>query len=284
MHCQKGVSNAIICLLIHTLLFSLSALPMEAGEADRRRKQYAAGWKEPHSQRDGGVAPRRERWTSKRGWWVQERPVGFLLAATQGLWQGSREKREATQQWWKWRWEQVSQGSCLPNTGCFDNVASNHQAKIYGKAFYLLDKNPAVLYSYQVTYSTKMGIKMPVTKWSAKPWTQLELSVQSPVISGSTTNLYVYFVRYMDSCNYKHLNIVTAEPLILAGKVLSSHWVYLTKQTNGTFCRKQKLWLLWLQTLQHLSDLLPVGGEDCSGQLQLLNNKTGKIWCKCPLD
>lgn len=75
-----------------------------------------------------------------------------------------------------------------------------------------------------------MGIKMPVTKWSAKPWTQLELSVQSPVISGSTTNLYMYFVRYMDSCNYKHLNIVTAEPLILAGSAQLS--LSLPDQTN----------------------------------------------------
>lgn len=47
MHHQKGFSNAIICLLIHTLLFSLSPLPTEVGEAGRRRELHGAGWKEP---------------------------------------------------------------------------------------------------------------------------------------------------------------------------------------------------------------------------------------------
>ena len=61
MHCQKGVSNAVICLLIHTLLFSLSPLPTEVGEAGRRREQCTAGWKEPRGQRGSGVAPRGER-------------------------------------------------------------------------------------------------------------------------------------------------------------------------------------------------------------------------------
>lgn len=87
MHCQKGVSNAIICLLIHTLLFSLSPLPMEAGEAGRC-------WKEPHGQREGGVTPHRERRTSERVWWVQERAVSFLPATVRGLWR-ERQGREA---------------------------------------------------------------------------------------------------------------------------------------------------------------------------------------------
>lgn len=36
MRRQKGASNAISCLLIHTLLFSLSPLPVKAGEASRQ--------------------------------------------------------------------------------------------------------------------------------------------------------------------------------------------------------------------------------------------------------
>lgn len=86
MHCQKGVSNAIICLLIHTLLFSLSPLPTEA---DRRREQRAAGWKEWWSCRSRGEVNIKEGLTGSG-------KTCWLLAGSSA--RAGVEKREAMQQ------------------------------------------------------------------------------------------------------------------------------------------------------------------------------------------
>jgi len=133
----------------------------------------------------------------------------------------------------------VGQGSCCQTRVAATTWPGSAEQKFVEKAFtsWLEALQRCILTRYPFYLD---GHKMLVTEWPVKPWSQLELSVQSLVTRGRTTNMSVCFVRHTDSCISEGLNIVTAGAFILSGAVLSSHWLQPIKLKSINWISLQK--------------------------------------------